>query len=64
MITYRDYSNFNSSTFKENLKKELKKDKSCYENYEAFNTTVQGVLDTNAPIKKKSVRANDGPFMT
>ena len=22
------------------------------------------MLDTNAPIKKKSVRTNDGPFMT
>ena len=64
VITYREYSNFNASMFKENLKKELQKDKSCYENYETFITTVQGVLDNHAPIKKKSVRANDGSFMT
>ena len=64
VITYHDYSTFNFSTFKENLKKELEKDNSCYENYETSNTTVQGVLDNHAPIKKKSVRANDGPFIT
>ena len=29
----------------------------------AFNTTVQGVLDNHATIKKKSVTVNDGPFM-
>ena len=63
VITYRDYSKFNSSTFKENLKKELQKDNSCFENYETFSTTVQGVLDNHAPIKNKSVRANDAPFM-
>ena len=64
VITYLDYSNCNPSKFIENLKKELQEDNSCYENYEAFNTTVQGVLDNHAPIKQKSVRANDGPFMT
>ena len=36
VITYRDYSNFNSSTFKANLKKELEKDNSCYENYKTL----------------------------
>ena len=51
MITYRDYSNLNSSTFKENLEKKPQKDNSCYENYETFNTAVQGVLDNHEPIK-------------
>ena len=63
MITYYYYSNVNSPKFKESVKRELQKDNSCYENYETFNTSVQGVLDNHAPIRKKSARANDGPFI-
>ena len=64
IITYRDYRKFDPSVFKEDLKKELAKNNFCYEKFEVFNSVVTGVLDNHAPIKKKSVRANDGPFMT
>ena len=62
-ITYRDYKKFDPSKFKEDLRKELVKNSSFCEKFETFNAMVTGVLDTHAPIKKKNVRANDGPFM-
>ena len=40
------------------------KNSSCCEKFEVFKTIVTGVLEIHAPIKKISVRADDGPFMT
>ena len=64
IITYRDYSKFDPLRFKEDLREQLGKKSSCRENFEDFNATVLSMLDKHAPIKKKSVQANDGPFMT
>ena len=64
IITYRDYSKFDPLRFKEDLREQLGKNSSCREKFEVFNAIVSSVLDNHAPIKKKSVRANDGPFMT
>ena len=33
-------------------------------NFSEFNERVETVLNEHAPIKKKCIRANDGPFMT
>ena len=33
-------------------------------NFSEFNDRVETVLNEHAPIKKKYIRANDGPFMT
>ena len=63
-ITYRDYSKFDPSKFKEDLGKESFRNSSCLKKFEVFNAIVTGVLDIHAPIKKISVRANDGPLMT
>ena len=34
------------------------------EDYGAFKAVVMAVLNEHAPVKKKYIRANDGPFMT
>ena len=60
IINYRDYSKFDPVKFRSDLREELCK---CYRDgatYDHFNATV----DKHAPLKKKSVRANDGAFMT
>ena len=64
IIHYRDYSKFDHVKFKSDLREELSK---CYRDgstFDHFNGTVEKVLNKHAPLKKKSVRANDGPFMT
>eukprot|EP00112_Aurelia_sp_Birch-Aquarium-sp1_P004358 Seg1492.4 transcript_id=Seg1492.4/GoldUCD/mRNA.D3Y31 product="hypothetical protein" protein_id=Seg1492.4/GoldUCD/D3Y31 len=55
---------FDPLRFKEDLREQLGKNSSCCEKFEVFNAIVTSVLDNYAPIKKKSVRANDGPFMS
>ena len=32
--------------------------------YGTFEAVVMGALNEHAPVKKKSIRANDAPFMT
>ncbi len=32
-------------------------------NYESFESTFEEVLDKHAPMKKKSIRSNDAPFV-
>ena len=64
IINYRDYSKFDDVKFRSDLREELSK---CYRDgttYDRFNATVEKVLDKHAPLEKKSVRANDGSFMT
>ena len=49
--------------FRSDLREELSKyhrDKTTFDHY----VKIQEVLDKHAPLKKKPVRANDGPFMT
>ena len=63
VITYRDYNNFNNSTFRAEL---IKKLTSSLENntvFTDFNKITKRVLDKHDQCKKKYVRANDGPFM-
>ena len=65
LINYRDYRNFNISNFRIvvhiELSKHLPADKI---NYNTFDSVVKNVLNEHAPIKRKYVRANDGPFVT
>ena len=63
-ITYRDYKKCDPSKLKEDPRKELVKHSSYCKKFETFNAIVTGVLAFHAPIKKKTVRADDGPFMT
>ena len=64
IIHYRDYSKFDPSVFRSDLREELIK---CHKDRTTFdhcNVKIEEVLNKHAPVKKKSVRANDDPFMT
>ena len=58
-ILYRNYKNFNSNSFKSDLKKELK----YTESYESFENVFLNVLQRHAPLKTKVVRENYPPYM-
>ena len=60
VLHYRDYRNFNTHTFRGELKAQV----SDISNYSDFEEIFLKVLDKHAPVKKKVVRANDKPFMT
>ena len=61
-IHYRDYKGFNETSFKDDLRESLSRNK--IESYTDFETTFLRVLDKHAPIKCKFVRANEAPYMT
>ena len=64
IIMYRDYRNFDIQSFRKNLKENLGANQNSHSDYSAFASEVETVLNRHAPLKKKYVRANDGPFMT
>ena len=65
-IIYRDYKNFNKSTFLYDLDQNVIQGKfySQKNSYDLFTETFKSVVDHHAPLKKKFVRGNDAPFMT
>ena len=62
IIIYRVYKKFDGNTFRRALKESLHEMGTT--NFSEFNNRVETVLNEHAPIKKKCIRANDGPFMT
>ena len=65
IINYLDYSKFDPVKFRSNLHDELSRCCRDGTTYDNLNATIEKeVLNKHAPLKKKSVRANDGPFMT
>ena len=64
IITYRDYSKFDNHTFREKVGEEFNSKPLMTEDFNTFDSTVKSILDKQAPLKKKYLRANDGPFMT
>ena len=64
IINYRDYSKFNIESFRKDLKDSLlRQNQQASKSYDVFNTIVLSVLNKHAPMKKKSISANEGPFM-
>ena len=63
-IKYRDYKNYCSSNFNEELNDKLKRDSSSLTDYNKFQSILCEVLDKHAPQKKKYLRANNSSFMT
>lgn len=59
-MMYRDYKNFEEHKFKEELNNALSE---CI-TYKEFENNFVRVLQNNAPLKKKYVRANHAPYMT
>ena len=64
IISYRDYSRFGAVDFRTHLIHMLSSELGGNEDYGAFKAVVMAVLNEHAPVKKKYIRANDGPFMT
>ena len=64
VITYCDYSAYCDVAFRTDLMNHIRSDSSDDGGYDAFGNMVTDVLLQHAPIKKKYLRANDGPFMT
>ena len=61
-ITYRDYKQFDPSKFKKELKNVLTKENidSCTK----FDEQFLQVLNSNAPLKRKLLRANHAPYIS
>ena len=64
IILYRDYSKFEVNNFRQALKDSLNEMDGNDTEISEFDRRVETVLNEHTPIKKKYVRANDGPFMT
>ena len=64
IITYRDYSKFDNHVFREKVGEELNSKPLMKQNFNIFDSSVKSILNEQAPLKKKYLRANDGPFMT
>ena len=60
-VTYRNYKNFNSDKFKNDLQSVLNDDT---KDYDTFETKFLTTLNLHAPLKKKFIRANHAPYMT
>ena len=61
-IIYRNYKNFDQDIFKNDLKHSL--NISSINTYKDFEEVFLKVLEKHAPIKRKTVRANQAPYIT
>ena len=59
-VKYRDYRKFDSQNFSHDLRNELLNNRNeiCYE---YFESTFKNILSRHAPIKTKTIRANNAP---
>ena len=62
IITYRDYSKFNNISFSEMVGKELSLNSAMKQNFNIFDSTIKEILNRQAPLKTKYLRANDRPL--
>ena len=65
LINYRSYKNFDNTTFMNDVKKNLTSNapENLARNFDLFKHVVFDNFEKHAPLKKRSVRANQGPFM-
>ena len=63
IIKYRDYKNFNKTTFKMDLLKRLSLSTLQNGDIDRFKIFVYNLLESHAPMKEKCVRRNQAPFM-
>ena len=59
-IVYRNFKQFDMNKFKNDVREKLQ----SVNNYETFESEFLNVLNINAPLKKKVIRANHVPYMT
>ena len=60
-ISYRSYKKFDGVSFRYDLENALKIKKEI--SYENFENIYMNVLNKHAPLRQKTVRANESPFM-
>ena len=60
IIQYRCFKNFDNILFRSELREALSKSIDC----ESFTTLYTQAFNRHAPIKKKTLRANQVPYMT
>ena len=63
ILTYRDYKNFSNEKLRHDLKSDLSRGNIDISQLEIFIECILNILNTMAPIKKRSVRSNQAPFM-
>ena len=63
-IQYRDYSNYDSSLFNNDLRLKLNEVNPNNICYATFENIFMNLLNKHAKVKKKLLRANNAPFMT
>ena len=64
IIAYRDYNKYDYNTYRKELMEILSSHDLSITSLELFKEIALEVLNKHAPIKKKSVRGNNGKFMT
>ena len=64
IISYGDYSRFSTMDFRTHLTHMLSSELGGNGDYGPFKAVVMAVLNEHAPVKKKYIPANNGPFMT
>ena len=62
ILLYRDYSKFVENNFRDELRTKIQYTRVC--GYESFEHIFLSVLNKHAPYKKKSIRANQKPYVT
>ena len=63
VISYRAYKHFNENAFRKDLLEQLQIFDKENMKYDNFKSIFIDVLNHHAPLKKKTVRANNAPFM-
>ena len=63
-INYRDYKKYNPFNFSQELRYRLNIDDTHENDYNKFQSILCELLEKHAPLKTKSLRANNSPFMT
>ena len=61
-MTYRDYKNFDQDIFSQELRTSLFPE--TVHDYTSFEKNFLGLMNKDAPLKKKVLRANHAPYVT
>ena len=62
-INYRDYKRLNTQSFSQDISPNLHEESVNINQLEKFLNVFKKVFDIQAPIEKRCIRANQGPFM-
>ena len=63
IVKYRSYTNLDEDSFKSELNQSLHSSNKLNMNYDDFKQIFMRVLNRHAPMKEKTIRGNNAPFM-